>query len=184
MSIETRLHAVEEYLKILQTKSQLDYYYPVGSYYETSDADFDPNTAWGGTWSKETKQNVIYKSESGKSIPATIYTNVASITLPAGKDFFVIGNGGCGTNTGVVDIVRRFTITSGTAAISHNGLSSGKIVGGGYASLVSYIKTQTDCTLALQVYLYQGSATGGNGWIAAYPLNNYNDGKITWHRTA
>lgn len=54
MSIETRLHAVEEYLKILQTKSQLDYYYPVGSYYETSDASFDPNTAWGGTWNKET----------------------------------------------------------------------------------------------------------------------------------
>ena len=24
--------------------------YPVGSYYETSDANFDPNTAWGGTW--------------------------------------------------------------------------------------------------------------------------------------
>lgn len=24
--------------------------YPVGSYYETSDADFDPSTAWGGTW--------------------------------------------------------------------------------------------------------------------------------------
>lgn len=53
MSIETRLHAVEEYLKILQTKSQLDYYYPVGSYYETSDASFIPNTAWGGTWASE-----------------------------------------------------------------------------------------------------------------------------------
>lgn len=24
--------------------------YPVGSYYETSDADFDPSTEWGGTW--------------------------------------------------------------------------------------------------------------------------------------
>lgn len=24
--------------------------YPVGSYYETSDADFDPSTDWGGTW--------------------------------------------------------------------------------------------------------------------------------------
>jgi len=26
--------------------------YPVGSYYETSDPDFNPNTAWGGTWNK------------------------------------------------------------------------------------------------------------------------------------
>lgn len=29
-------------------------YYPVGSYYETSDSSFDPNTAWGGTWEKST----------------------------------------------------------------------------------------------------------------------------------
>lgn len=30
----------------------LDTFHPVGSYYETSDASFDPNTAWGGTWVK------------------------------------------------------------------------------------------------------------------------------------
>lgn len=30
-----------------------DMIYPVGSYYETSDTSFDPNTAWGGTWSLE-----------------------------------------------------------------------------------------------------------------------------------
>ena len=28
----------------------LNRFYPVGSYYETSDASFDPNVAWGGTW--------------------------------------------------------------------------------------------------------------------------------------
>jgi hypothetical protein len=28
----------------------LDLFYPVGSYYETSDTNFNPNTAWGGTW--------------------------------------------------------------------------------------------------------------------------------------
>lgn len=28
--------------------------YPVGSYYETSDSNFNPNTEWGGTWNKET----------------------------------------------------------------------------------------------------------------------------------
>lgn len=32
-----------------------DMIYPVGSYYETSDTSFDPNTAWGGTWSLETE---------------------------------------------------------------------------------------------------------------------------------
>lgn len=36
----------------------LDAFYPVGSYYETSDSNFDPNTEWGGTWSSETIKNV------------------------------------------------------------------------------------------------------------------------------
>lgn len=31
----------------------LDLFYPVGSYYETQNATFDPNTAWGGTWELE-----------------------------------------------------------------------------------------------------------------------------------
>ena len=33
-------------------------YYPVGSYYETSDTTFNPNTAWGGTWVLETEGQV------------------------------------------------------------------------------------------------------------------------------
>ena len=33
-------------------KYLIDMFYPVGSYYETSDANFNPNTAWGGTWVK------------------------------------------------------------------------------------------------------------------------------------
>lgn len=31
-------------------KSLLDFVYPVGSYYETDNEEFDPNTYWGGTW--------------------------------------------------------------------------------------------------------------------------------------
>lgn len=36
----------------------LDMFYPVGSYYETSDASFDPNASWGGTWELETEGQV------------------------------------------------------------------------------------------------------------------------------
>ena len=36
----------------------IDMFYPVGSYYETSDADFDPNEAWGGTWELEAEGQV------------------------------------------------------------------------------------------------------------------------------
>lgn len=33
----------------------LDAFYPVGSYYETSDTTFDPNVSFGGTWSLESE---------------------------------------------------------------------------------------------------------------------------------
>ena len=43
----------------------IDLFYPVGSYYETSDADFDPNEAWGGTWVKDTAGRVLVAQDSG-----------------------------------------------------------------------------------------------------------------------
>ena len=36
----------------------IDLFYPVGSYYETSDSKFNPNTAWGGTWELEEEGQV------------------------------------------------------------------------------------------------------------------------------
>lgn len=33
----------------------IDFFYPVGSYYETSDTNFNPNTKWGGTWVEDSK---------------------------------------------------------------------------------------------------------------------------------
>lgn len=42
-----------------------DVVYPVGSYYETSDTSFNPNTAWGGTWVLETAGKVHVSAGSG-----------------------------------------------------------------------------------------------------------------------
>lgn len=42
----------------LVTSELVDIFYPVGSYYETSDTTFDPNTSWGGTWQLETEGQV------------------------------------------------------------------------------------------------------------------------------
>ena len=42
----------------------IDLIWPVGSYYETSDTSFNPNTAWGGTWVEDTEglSTIAYKS--------------------------------------------------------------------------------------------------------------------------
>ena len=37
----------------------IDFFYPVGSYYETSDASFNPNNAWGGTWEEDTSGRML-----------------------------------------------------------------------------------------------------------------------------
>ena len=42
----------------------LDFIYPVGSYYETSDTSFNPNTAWGGTWKLENDGTVLVSKSS------------------------------------------------------------------------------------------------------------------------
>lgn len=45
----------------------LNLFYPVGCYFSTEDADFDPNTAWGGTWIKlEEGQTLI---QAGPTYP-------------------------------------------------------------------------------------------------------------------
>lgn len=48
-----------------------DMFYPVGSYYETSDSSFNPNTAWGGVWSLEAAGKVHIGAGTGYTIGAT-----------------------------------------------------------------------------------------------------------------
>lgn len=45
-------------------KLLVDLIYPVGTYYETSNNDFNPNTSWGGTWELETDGTVLVSSSS------------------------------------------------------------------------------------------------------------------------
>lgn len=42
-------------------------YYPVGSYYETSDTTFDPNSAWGGTWVKDSAGRVTVAQDTAQT---------------------------------------------------------------------------------------------------------------------
>jgi hypothetical protein len=49
----------------LDRQSVIDLFYPVGSYYETSDANFNPNTAWGGTWVEDSAGRVTVAKDAG-----------------------------------------------------------------------------------------------------------------------
>ena len=45
-------------------------FYPVGSYYETTDTTFNPNITWGGTWELETEGLVHVSSGSNYAVTA------------------------------------------------------------------------------------------------------------------
>lgn len=44
----------------------IDVFYPVGAYFQTSDEDFDPNTAWGGTWVEDTAGRFLVAKNDGR----------------------------------------------------------------------------------------------------------------------
>lgn len=52
-------------------RALFDFVYPVGSYYETSDTAFDPNTTWGGTWVLENEGQVHVSAGSNYKIGDT-----------------------------------------------------------------------------------------------------------------
>ena len=45
----------------------VDLIYPIGSYYDTSDSDFDPNVKWGGTWELDKSGTVLVSKASSSS---------------------------------------------------------------------------------------------------------------------
>lgn len=58
-------------------KLLLNIIYPIGSYYETSDITFNPNTEWIGTWVQDTKGQVMVSKSDGGYFK-TINDNIGS----------------------------------------------------------------------------------------------------------
>lgn len=57
-------------------QSIFDIFYPIGTYYETSNPNFNPNTAysWYGTWVEDTEGQVLVSRNSGTF--ATVGANI------------------------------------------------------------------------------------------------------------
>ena len=50
----------------------LDFFYPVGCYFETSDTEFNPNKAWGGKWELEAEGQVHVSSGTNYTIDGAL----------------------------------------------------------------------------------------------------------------
>ena len=63
-----------------QANAMLDYFYPVGSYYETSNVDFDPNTDWGGTWEKVDDGLFLQSTQTASKVGTNVAAGLPNIT--------------------------------------------------------------------------------------------------------
>lgn len=55
-------------------KELLDVFYPIGSYYESSDPNFNPNSSWGGIWVEDSKGRTTIGAGECDDEEARIYT--------------------------------------------------------------------------------------------------------------
>lgn len=117
----------ENEIYMTPTGSLIDLFYPVGSYYETSDNTFNPNTAWGGTWYLEAEGQVhVSGGGSSENYPVgTLYTN----TLNANN---TVGQTQGGEPTVILDTTEIPAHTHGSKTLTAS--FSGRRQGNDYAS--------------------------------------------------
>ena len=102
----------------------IDIFYPVGSYYETSDTTFNPNTAWGGTWVEDSKgRSTVAKADSGTfvtvgSTGGAETHKIASAELPTHTHTYDKANSTTGSHTLTIAETPAHTHTRGTMEIS------------------------------------------------------------------
>lgn len=160
--------------------------YPVGSYYETSDSNFNPNTEWGGTWVKETtdiieRRKLMWTSNAYTDFAAqTISMDLSNYTF-AEVEFYASSN----TDIFVPNALKIRTGENGTVILMHNLKGNGTNENTG----ARRINVSTS-GVAFTDYTYKNRRTGGTLTVAnqfCVPRRIYGIKQITeyrWHRTA
>lgn len=174
--------------------SLLDIFYPVGSYYETSDWTFNPNSSWGGVWEEELDGTVLVSWGQRDSSTAaydygdtfgTRYVTLTSSNMPSHTHSFsattgstsltgsvTIGAANSSAGTGLLNtisgIFSRSTNThyyDNTDRVSMSGM---------------YNTLNIDATHTHSVSGTTGSTGSGSSFDIAQPSKVV----VRWHRTA
>ena len=141
-----------------KTEELLDVFYPVGSFYETSDDGFDPNVSFGGTWVKLTDGRVLIASGS----------NYATGDTGGSEDAVVVAH-----THGPSDSGYRFMH-------SHGNLSGGDMAGpSGTGRHYPYQGDRSD-----SLYWGSGAATASTGVSGTGKNMQPYLAVNRWHRTA
>lgn len=132
-------------INVTNLNKMIDMMYPVGSYYETSDDTFNPNTFWGGTWELETDGTTLVSKSStnGSKFNVDTATVVGSEThtltideMPKHRDEFEMWRGAGDMNYGgVIGVAKVDGVMVGTGKclahggdMPHNNIQPSKVV--------------------------------------------------------
>jgi hypothetical protein len=129
----------------------LNYIYPVGSYYETSDASFDPNVVWGGTWILESGGRV-HISAGKMTNNSTNYWGTDNTDLSGNVCDFPIGESG-GETKHTLDATQmpsHYHNTQAAFSIRAMSYNGGQPVWGGDGTTVSKLTGSTPDTITQQ----------------------------------
>ena len=101
------LNKIENQLETLTNLQDqlLDIFYPIGSYYETSDTSFDPNVTWGGTWVEDSKGRVTVALDDSDADFNTISKTGGSKYLQ--RHNHIMSTQGTGTNKYVFAVTQQ-----------------------------------------------------------------------------
>ena len=61
-------------------QADIDFFYPVGSFYETTDIYFNPNTRWGGTWEKIETGRILQATQVNSQVGTRVAAGLPNIT--------------------------------------------------------------------------------------------------------
>lgn len=160
----------------------LDLFYPVGTYYETSNTSFNPNTAWGGTWVEDSKDKVLIGGGSSYSVGTTYGSNSSvSIPVPYHDHYY------SASHTHVFEM--NYVWSAPHWGINSNHLNAGSL-GSAYKGATPWITGLDTSTLTVVTSpsIRNASASGytnysGSSGASISPLQSSLAVK-RWHRTA
>ena len=171
------MNTLSSLLKFIGNHISVDYMYPVGSYYETSDTGFNPNTAWGGTWVQDSVGRVTVAQDTNDTAFATVSGTGGSKYIQAHTHSHsnpsVAGNG---THTHNIHIASP----SNTGTLSTDQLQYGRPSGSAYTNDNSVRSS------GWHTHTLSGGGVGGVNNVTTGTSGNLQPYIVVvrWHRTA
>lgn len=171
--------------------SLVDFFYPVGCYFETSDSSFNPNNTWGGTWEKEAEGKVHVSAGSTYTVGSEYGANTHVHTTydhTLTENEIPSHSHGPSYLTGCFDlkrIVGNYTINnyvSGICTLQNPGprAAEGVLAGGSgnsSASRVDINATHTHSAAGGGWAHNHGDTSSSSSWQPSVAV-------VRWHRTA